>query len=397
MRILALTTGDFLTADSGSRLRDFHLCSALSSLGEMDVLTFTPHQNIAGPRRELNANVMIDRAPARPRALLASLVRGELYHGYLFDPRRHKDFASVAANSYDIIYSSMVYGVAAAAELRAARGSSDSLVVWDTHNFDPDVWRLMEANAGLFRRLVARRQIGPAVNAVSSAASIADMVLACTDADAVKLKQMASDDSVYVVPNGGETAHWRRAGASANGVPRSCVIFGTLRQNSTRRGLEWFLDRVWNRVRERTPDATLTVAGRDAAPGLARRISSAPGTRLVANPPDLAAEVAKAQVIAIPQVTGTGSKIKVFEALATGRPIVASPSALTGIPAEQWVNLTVAEDEEGWDAAILSAFERSESQSAESTWSQTPMDPSDWSASRERLLAVLRERVQDRS
>jgi len=394
VRILALTTGNFLTADSGSRLRDYHMCSALSRLGDLDVLTFAPHQDIAGPTRDIDANVMIDTARPRAVSMLASLVRRKLYHGYLFDPRQHKAFTSVAANSYDVIYSSMVYAVPAAVQLRGDGPSADSLVVWDTHNFDPDVWKLMAANSGLLRRVVAHRQIGPAVNAVKAAASSADIVLACTDEDAGKLKQISPAGSVYVVPNGGETEHWSDAGQSTDAVPGSCVIFGTLSQNSTRRGLEWFLDRVWERVREGSPGATLTVAGRDPAPGLSRRVSREPGVRLVVNPADLAAEVAKAQVIAIPQVTGTGSKVKVFEALATGRPIVASSAALSGVPDDLRLNVTVPDDEDEWVSWILSSFDNPPSGDGR-RWNRALIDRSDWSASADRLLALLREQVLD--
>ena len=48
VRILAMTIEDFRTADSGGRSRDFYMCSALTRLGELDVLTFRPHQAQAG-------------------------------------------------------------------------------------------------------------------------------------------------------------------------------------------------------------------------------------------------------------------------------------------------------------------------------------------------------------
>ena len=393
MRILAMVTGDFRNADSGSRLRDYHLCSALSSLGDLDVLAFAPHQDVAGPSRDLKATVIVDRAPLRPVALLRSLARGIQYHADLFDPRRHKGFSKVRDAQYDLIYASMVYAMPAAAELKSGGNSSDALVVWDTHNYDPDVWKQMAANAGLLRRLVARRQVGPSSNAVVAAGELADIVLACTDGDAAKLKEVTRGGSVHVVPNGGETDHWSEAGDSIDPAPSTCVVFGTLRQHSTRRGLEWFLDDVWPRVRDGAAEAALTVAGRDPASGLARKVAATPGARLVANPEDLAATVAESHVIAVPQATGTGSKVKMFSALATGRPIVASSVAVTGIPKELLESVAVVDNGEAWSAAILEAFRLAASQPERSLGKRTLVENSDWSSSTDRLLTVLSERL----
>jgi glycosyltransferase involved in cell wall biosynthesis len=391
MRTLALVTGDFRTADSGARLRDYYMCSALSQLGDLDVIAFVPHQDVAGPKRELTGNVMVDRARVRPLTLVASILQGDLYHGRVFDPRDHKDFSEISTQKYDVIFSSMVYGVPAASMLRGG-SSPDAIVVWDSHNYDPDVWSLMAANAGPIRRFIARRQVGPAVNAVTAAASMSDIVLACTDDDAAKLERLAPR-SVYVVPNGGEMAEWSRASRTTSPEPRSCVIFGTLRQNSTRRGIEWFLERVWPGVLERSAGATLTVAGRDAASALVRRISRAPGVHLVANPPDLAGEVTKAQLIAIPQATGTGSKIKVFEAIATGRPIVASPSAVVGISPDLVAHIAVLEDPAGWIGAIVRSFDDPQQTPDDSPARRAVVEGSEWSTSSEQLLTILRERV----
>ena len=120
------------------------------------------------------------------------------------------------------------------------------------------------------------------------------------------------------MPNGGETLRWARAGADTHPLAGSCVIFGGLSQDSTKRGITWFLDNVWLELFDGDKNRRLVIAGRGPSRSLARRIESTPGARLVRNPSDIAPVVAAAEVIAIPQVWGTGSKIKTIEALANG-------------------------------------------------------------------------------
>ena len=357
MRILAMTSGDFRTADSGIRLRDYHLCSALSAIGALDVLTFVPHQATAGERRAIDARVMLDQKPSRFGTLLTSLRRGDLYHGRLFDPRNHRRYDEIAARTYDVIYCSMWYSIPAARDMRLG-ASPHAVVLWDTHNYDPAVWDAIIETGKRIRRRFAVRQSQLALATATAAAQVADATIATTDEDAAKLRGIAPSGAVHVVPNGGEVAHWAEAGRRKQRVPGSCIIFGGLGQDSTRRGIEWFLGEVWRDVLAANPDSTLTIAGRGPTSRLARAIGATPGVRLVANPVDVASVVGEAWTTAAPQVWGTGSKIKMFEAVAISRPVIASPAAVTGLPPELLPYIEIAEDPASWARAISRSFER---------------------------------------
>ena len=180
MRILAMTSGDFRTADSGGRLRDFYMCSALAALGELDVLTFRPHQEQAGVPRDLNARVLLDAKPWRVATLIRALATDSSYHGRLFDPRHHRAFDELARTHYDVIFCSFWYSVEAAREV-VGRGSKDALVIWDAHNYDPDVWTAMSSTSRGLRRHFATRQATPVLLAIEKAAESVDAIIAATE------------------------------------------------------------------------------------------------------------------------------------------------------------------------------------------------------------------------
>lgn len=95
-------------------------------------------------------------------------------------------------------------------------------------------------------------------------------------------------------------------------------------------GLRWFADAILPLVRSRVPDARLVVGGRIhvAVPELAGR----DGVEITGDVDDLQSFYRRGDLCVNPNRTGTGLKIKTFEALSFGRAMVCHPHCLDGIP-----------------------------------------------------------------
>ncbi|WP_369061737.1 glycosyltransferase [Caulobacter sp. 73W] len=95
-------------------------------------------------------------------------------------------------------------------------------------------------------------------------------------------------------------------------------------------GLKWLFDKVWPALLARRPDARLTVAG-----NVSRALDGAPaGVNVLGPVPDLAPLYARAAVVVSPLITGSGLKIKLVEALAAGKAVVATSVSLQGVERE---------------------------------------------------------------
>ena len=93
--------------------------------------------------------------------------------------------------------------------------------------------------------------------------------------------------------------------------------------------LDWFRQQVWPRVRERLPEATFHLAGRNAPREVAHW--QAPGWLFRGEVEDAGAFLAGLDVVAVPLLAGSGMRLKLVEALARGKAVVASPVAAEGI------------------------------------------------------------------
>ncbi|HEX5587785.1 MAG TPA: glycosyltransferase family 4 protein, partial [Acidimicrobiia bacterium] len=93
-------------------------------------------------------------------------------------------------------------------------------------------------------------------------------------------------------------------------------------------------------VRAARPPATLELVG---APSPAvQSLDGNPGVRVRGFVPDLAPEYAAADVVVVPLVDGAGTRIKVLEAFAHRRPVVATPAAVAGLAVTDGVDVLLA-------------------------------------------------------
>ena len=110
------------------------------------------------------------------------------------------------------------------------------------------------------------------------------------------------------------------------------------------------LVRILALVRSEVPAARLLFVGE----GSDRLGLDGPGISTTGRVATVAAPLERAAVVAIPVQTGGGMRVKVFEALAYGKPTVVSPLAVRGLSAADGVQLLVADGEDEFARSLAS-------------------------------------------
>lgn len=348
-RIVALTAADFRGKNSGGSLRDFNLVSALTRVASVDIFTFpAPYPGTGAP---IDATVHL--AARRPTATAAvrSVWRRRPYLAEAMDYSAHTELRG-ALQRADLIYASMIYAAAYSARWKAQERSHKPLV-WDTQNFDLEVW---ETRAEVWRG--PRKQLallqGRYTRALFDlAVSRADTIIACTGRDAELYKAQGAG-SVCIVENAADVEFFLQLPDIRD--DRTIGLFGSLGQDATAAGAVWFLREVWPRVRSQGGGhLRLRIGGRGPRSDVVAAARQ-PGVELVPDPPAIGGLMAACHVIVVPQPYGTGSKVKVYEALASGAHVVASPPAAQGMAPEVAKRLVIAEAPEEWEQEIRRAL-----------------------------------------
>lgn len=181
----------------------------------------------------------------------------------------------------------------------------------------------------------------------------AGTVLACSAADAAALARLVPGLEVVVVPNGVDIAHYQPDGVVAAELgDRALVFTGKMDFRPNVDAVLWFCSQVWPLVRQAEPAARFYIVGRDPHPRLGP-LGNVPGVTLTGFVDDIRPYIAAAAVYVVPLLTGGGTRLKVLEAMAMGKPLVSTRLGCEGIDAQSGRDLILADAPEDFAAQVL--------------------------------------------
>jgi glycosyltransferase involved in cell wall biosynthesis len=168
-----------------------------------------------------------------------------------------------------------------------------------------------------------------------------DAVIAVSDADAVRLADHFPARWVHVLPNGVDLAYWCAVGGPPE--PHTLLFPAALNWEPNRRAALDLVTRVLPALQRDVPGARVIVAGRMPDRDLAERIAAHPAAALIGDPPDMRPLFARAAAVVVPVQQVSGTRLKILQAFAAGRPVVSTPDGAAGLNLVPDVHLLVAE------------------------------------------------------
>jgi glycosyltransferase involved in cell wall biosynthesis len=154
-------------------------------------------------------------------------------------------------------------------------------------------------------------------------------VVVVSDEDRAALAALDQGLRITVIPNGVDLARY----SPSDGAERdsSSVVFsGVMSYPPNVAAARYLATEVMPLVKEKRPDACLTIVGRAPAPEVTA-LAEPGAVTVTGEVQDMRAWLSRARVYACPMVSGTGIKNKLLEALSTGLPCVVTPLALQGL------------------------------------------------------------------
>jgi sugar transferase (PEP-CTERM/EpsH1 system associated) len=159
------------------------------------------------------------------------------------------------------------------------------------------------------------------------------------------------EDQVQVLENGIDLDSYRPAEPGGSRMGR-IVFTGQMDYPPNVEAVTSFGRGAFPLIRTRFPEARFAVVGRKPDPSL---LSLGEGIVVTGEVSDVRPWLARAAVVVAPLRTARGIQNKVLEAMAMGRPVVASPQAFEGIDAEPGRDLIVADGPQA-EAEAVSAL-----------------------------------------
>lgn len=200
-----------------------------------------------------------------------------------------------------------------------------------THNVEAEIFaRHHEVARNPLLRAMWRSQHGKMQRFESQALRRFDVVVAVSDRDARQFAAAYGVQDAFVIPTGVDLDFFQWAPPRRD---REIVFCGSMDWLANQDGIDFFLDEIWERISREMPDARMTVVGRAPPASLverARRFGAA--WSFTGFVDDVRPYLQGAAVSVIPLRVGGGTRLKVFEAMAMGSPVVSTTLGVEGLP-----------------------------------------------------------------
>ncbi len=234
--------------------------------------------------------------------------------------------------------------------------------VIDFVDVDSDKWRQYAQKKSWPASWIYRREAAYLFRFDRRVANRFDRSIFISDHEAGLFTQLAPETAgrVLVVANGVDTVYFSNSESYPNPYPAGAkvlVFTGAMDYWANVDAVAWFADEVFPGIRQCFETARFFVVGArptEAVRALGRR----EGITVTGTVPDVRPYLRHAQLVVAPLRIARGVQNKVLEAMAMGKPVLASPAAMEGIDADGPLDIQIADRADDWLAAALPMLER---------------------------------------
>lgn len=252
----------------------------------------------------------------------------------------------LSSQQFDLILLETIYPMR---YIKVIRKHSRAKVVLRPHNVEWQIWeRLQQKETNplkkFYLKLLATRMKRFELEHINKA----DLLLPVSVADMQVFIANGSKLPYLIAPIGYNLA----VAVHLPATEENAVAFiGSLDYMPNREGIEWFIKNVWPKVVEQQPDAKFYLAGRNFPDDI--RTLRVPGLVIVGEVENAAAFVASKSISVVPLFAGSGMRVKIIEAMALGRAIVATTVGAEGINYTNGSDIVIADDSTAFANAIV--------------------------------------------
>jgi glycosyltransferase involved in cell wall biosynthesis len=354
LRILTISPHVPLPAESGGKIRSLLMISALASEHDLDLLALSGGGDETEALRDLGAvcgraTILQRRKRSSPMVIAKlaswSAVRSEILERHWSPAATESVRGALAARHHDLVVldSTFVAG--------AAPAIGRTPFVLALQNVESSILRLAAAAPVALPRRVAARIEAALVESVERDLAVrAAAVITVSEADRQRLLEIAPAARVQVVPNTVDLARLPLLPPPAPTRPLLLFV-GWLGYPPNHDAAIQFCSAVMPAIRQRIRDVRGRIVGGGADARLAR-IAEDAGVEMTGRVDDVLPHYHDSFAVLVPMRIGGGSRIKVLEAMAVGRPLVATGIAASGLPLEDGTHFLRAENGSDFSAAI---------------------------------------------
>ena len=360
MRILWVKAGGIVPADTGGRIRSLHILKELARRHSVTLFTYYAahpgdlHRNLRGfsevvavpialPReRTLRDYVRYARTVSSSDPYSMQVIGGESggrLRSFDVAEMRQRLANVIAGGDFDVLICDFIYPA--------------GLIDWDsgcpkilfTHNVEAELWRQQyEMAHHPLKRFLYWKEWRALRGAEAGYAQKADHVLTVSEQNRAYFSRYMPEGRVSTIATGVDIDSFHQDLPHPEPdfeLPPAMVFTGSMDWMPNQHGILFFASEILPRIRAEVPDADLWIVGR--CPSQEVLALAGPRTQVTGRVDDIRPYLRKSPVYVVPLLSGSGTRIKIFEAMAMGRAVVSTTIGAEGLPVTHGQNILIAD------------------------------------------------------
>jgi sugar transferase (PEP-CTERM/EpsH1 system associated) len=350
LRVLMVTSGLPHPPISGAAIRIYQFARHLAARHHLTLLSYggIEHNDSVNALRAGGMDVVLVAAPSRSlkRATqLISLLTNRSHLGGMFHTRALQAVLNsmLAGREYDAV-------IVEGSLLMRHRFPSGTPLVLDEHNLEFEALeRTARMESSPLRKFFNSAEAVKFKREEMAAWLRADLCLFTSKREADLMRTLSPETAALAVPNGVDLEYFQPSAAPTQ--PGSIVFTGTLAYRPNVDAVNHLVREILPRVHRLRPDAVLTVVGGGVSRSIERL--AGPAVVITGRVPDVRPFIERAAVMVAPLRIGSGTRLKVLEALASAKAMVSTTLGCEGIEVKGGEHLAIADDPQNFADEVV--------------------------------------------
>jgi polysaccharide biosynthesis protein PslH len=225
------------------------------------------------------------------------------------------------------------------------------------HNVEMMIWRRhAEQASNPLARWYFQRQARAMEQFERTVCRSVRQVIGVSETDAATMRQEFGLKQVHWVPTGVDTAYFAPPDQPPSPAPHyssDLLFLGSMDWMPNIDGVRWFLSDILPLIRAQRPEVRVTICGRRPTPEITRLAAAHPGVTVTGTVDDVRPYLWGARVSIVPLRIGGGTRLKIYEAMASSLPAVSTTIGAEGLTYTDGRHLHIADFPETFAARCL--------------------------------------------
>ena len=362
MRILWVKAGGLLPLDSGGRIRSYNLVRELAKRHQVTFFGFHSAEDNAA---HLELEGICERVICVPLRLpkARSFAEFQQYAVGLLssDPYNIRKYceghvakelrALLKTESYDVIVCDFLIAA--------------GVIPWDisipkllfTHNVEATIWKgHYEVAKNPLWKLLSWREWRAMESAETHYLQLADFVIAVSKADRDIFARIVTPEKLGTIPTGVDIDYFQPSSEveQEKVEQENTIVFtGSMDWLPNEDGILNFIEEILPRISKVISGVKLMVVGRKPSRRLQALATENAQVQLTGWVDDVRPYLARGSVCIVPLRVGSGTRLKIFEAMSTGKAVVSTTIGAEGLPVTSGKDVLLADSPEEFAKSVV--------------------------------------------